>query len=197
MKTLIVDIETTGLPEKGHEYKTHYMEYPYIVSIAWKANDCETKEFIINQEGREIPERATQVHGITTEMANASPYFMGSILEEFIALGVHEKVIGHNIYFDSSTIKAQLLRLIRLHKMDETQYIQMEEILHKNRRVDTMKLTTKYCNLPGKYGPKWPKLEELYFKLFGEQPSGKHSSGGDVETTWKCYKKLVELGIIK
>lgn len=194
---LFTDVETTGLAPKNAEYKTQFHLFPDIVSIGWKVDEEPTKDFIINQEGREIPLQASNLHGITTEIANASPHFIKPVMEEFIDLNVPEKCIGHNIYFDSSTIKAQVLRLVAKSKLTKAMYEKLEEILHKDRRVDTMKLTTKYCDLPGKFGPKWPKLEELHFKLFGTLPEKSHSSGSDVDTTHKCYVELVRIGIIK
>lgn len=196
MKTLVIDVETDGLPPKNADYKTQFQLFPNILSIAFKVDDQETKEYIINQEGRKIPDNISKINGITTEMANASPYFIAPIMAEIIVLDVPEKTIGHNIYFDSSTIKAQVIRLIRANKLERDFYEKLEQILHKERRVDTMKATIKYCDLPGKYGPKWPKLTELHYKLFGCGFEGAHSSGGDVEATYKCYTKLKELGII-
>jgi hypothetical protein len=55
----------------------------------------------------------------------------------------------------------------------------------------------KYCNLPGKRGPKWPKLEELYIKLFDQPFIGAHDAMGDVQATRACFYKLVELGVIQ
>ena len=41
--------------------------------------------------------------------------------------------------------------------------------IHQLKRLCTMKASTYFCNIPGPYGPKWPKLEELYEILFGKQ----------------------------
>lgn len=74
MKVLTTDCETTGLPAKGSTWERDYKDYPYIVSLAYKIDATETKYFIINQEGRLIPPEATAIHGITNEMAAASPH---------------------------------------------------------------------------------------------------------------------------
>lgn len=197
MKIITLDVETTGLAPKGATYEKDFNDYPYIVTIAWKVNNEETKHFIINQEGRDIPEEVTKIHGISTVIANESPHQLYEILQELCLDGVPDLIVGHNIFFDSSTIKANVLRMIKEGKAPDHFYANIEELLHKDRRIDTMKSTIKYCNLPGKFGPKWPRLTELYFKLFGEEMQGAHSSKGDVEATYKCYLKLVELGVIK
>lgn len=197
MKTLVIDVETDGLPPKNADYKTQPHLFPNIVSIAYKVDDLETKEYIINQEGRKIPDHVSKINGITSDAANASPHFIGPVLNEIIALDVPVITIGHNIYFDSSIIKAQTIRLIRAKKLARELFEKLEQILHKDRRVDTMKETITFCDLPGKYGPKWPKLQELHSKLFGCEFEGAHSSKIDVEATYKCYLRLKELGVIK
>lgn len=196
MKELTLDCETTGLPAKHHAYDKDFMEYPYIVTLAWKVNDEETKYFIINQEGRPIPPEATAIHGITDAMAAASPYMIEDILIELHMDGEGADFsIGHNIFFDTSTIKANVLRLIHQERMTTEFYSKLEELLHRERRIDTMHKTIKFCNLPGKYGPKWPKLTELHFKLFGENFEA-HNSKDDVNATRKSYLRLKELGVI-
>lgn len=196
MKTVVFDIETTGLPPKNADYKTQFMDFPYIVTMAYKINEEETKEFIINQEGREIPAEATAIHGITNEMATASPHKIMDVIGIFI-LDAKESdlAIGHNIYFDSSIIKANILRKAKNEEAIVAFYTEIELILHKDRRIDTMKSTIKFCNLPGAYGPKWPKLTELYSKLFNETFEA-HSSKNDVDATHKCYHELKRLGVL-
>jgi hypothetical protein len=61
-----------------------------------------------------------------------------------------------------------------------------------------MKSSIDFCKLPplrfGEY--KWPKLEELYTKLFGTTISGAHDAMADIEATKKCYFELIRRGII-
>jgi hypothetical protein len=55
-----------------------------------------------------------------------------------------------------------------------------------------MKTTTDMCQLPGKYGYKYPKLGELYYHLFRKKPSEKlHNALEDVKVTKKCFEKLM------
>lgn len=199
MKTVTLDCETTGLPAKGHVYDKDFMAYPYIVTFAYKIDNQPVEEFIINQEGRQIPPEATAIHGVTNEMCAASPHLLSDVLGAFIfkASGA-DFSIGHNIYFDTSTIKANVLRMIQLNGITQEFYGHIEEILHKDRRVDTMQKTISFCNLPGQYAgqKKWPKLTELHEKLFPGETFDAHTSGADVEATYKCYLKLKELGVL-
>lgn len=204
MKTVVIDIETTGIPAKGYVYDKDFMAYPYIVTMAFKINDEPTEYFIINQEGRPIPPEATAIHGITDEMAANSPHKLGAILSILLVkANAADAVIGHNIYFDTSIIKANTLRLVFnnsqrkcLNECDQAMaedfYQDLEELLHKDRRVDTMMKTIKFCDLGGK----WPKLSELYAILFPGETFNAHNAKDDVDATYKCYVRLKELGVI-
>ena len=46
---------------------------------------------------------------------------------------------------------------------------------------------TDTCKLPGPYGYKWPRLNELYRVCFGTEPQNQHHAGGDVIATAECY----------
>ncbi len=198
MKTVTLDCETSGLAPKG-EYKINYMDYPYIVSFAYKINSEPVKEFIINQEGRTLSPEVIAIHGITNEMCAASPFTLTVVLLEFIAAAKGADFsIGHNIFFDSSTVKANVLRMIKQEMAKEAFYQEIEEILHKDRRIDTMMSTIKFCALPGKYAGqfKWPKLIELHQKLFPGETFNAHSAGADVDACHRCYVELKRLGVL-
>lgn len=192
-KDVTLDCETTGLPPKKADYKVDFMNYPYVVTFAYKINDDVTQEFIINQEGRPIPPEATAIHGITDEMAAASKHTLFDVLTRFMEESKNcHYTVGHNIFFDTSTIKANVLRLIQLEGATPDFFAQLEELLSKERRICTMFSTIKFCGLNGK----WPKLTELHQKLFGCAFDGAHTSGGDVDATRKCFLELVKMGII-
>jgi hypothetical protein len=56
--------------------------------------------------------------------------------------------------------------------------------------------STHYCRIPGRYGFKWPKLDELHTKLFGSAFAGAHSALADVNACARCYFRLREIGIL-
>jgi DNA polymerase-3 subunit alpha len=61
-----------------------------------------------------------------------------------------------------------------------------------------MKETINYCaiqNYDGRY--KFPKLTELYKKLFGYDIEQKHNAESDTLLTAKCFKELLDKGIIE
>lgn len=202
-KVVTVDLETTGIPIKivtvkkpgttrkeNLDYKTEYMDFPYIVSIAWKINNGETREFIINQEGREIPKEASDIHGITTEIANSSKNNLLFVLCLLAADCVgNDVLVGHNMYFDTSIIKANILRLMAENNLNNDLFVQVEEILCKFKRVDTMRSTIAMM------GGKWGKLTEVYQVIFNEKFES-HSARHDVDASKRIYDHLLLNGLV-
>ncbi len=193
MKTLFLDIETTGLPPKGSNYEKDFLQFPFIVCMGWKIGDGETKSIAINQEGRKIPEESIKIHGITNDIAEGSSHTFTSALNELFKdclaqlpelQNSIDKVVGHNLYFDTSIIKANVLRL-----NSTTIYAGITSLLHKEKRIDTMQKTAKFMG-------GWKSLSELYFKLFGEKFEA-HSNNDDVEAVSRCYYELIRIGILK
>lgn len=64
------------------------------------------------------------------------------------------------------------------------------------KRVCTMQSTTAFCALPGPYGFKWPRLEQLYRKLFQEDFADAHSALADVTACARSFVELKKLGVI-
>lgn len=192
---LVFDTETTGLPPKGADYKTDFEKFPHIVQLSWYFNG-EYHDYIIKPEGWTIPEEAAKIHGITTEIALEKGVEMATVLFKFIEhCSEAEKLIGHNIYFDTSTIKANIRREFGL--LDPITY-DSDVYLDKSKRIDTMMKTIKFVGAKqtGKNTPKFPSLEDLYMKLFGVVFKGAHNALNDVKATKRCYEELVILKII-
>jgi DNA polymerase-3 subunit alpha len=199
MKHLIFDIETTGLVPKGLNWETDYMQFPYIVQIAWKFLDSDiVNDFIIKPYEYEIPDKVSKIHGITNEIAMNKGKYFTDIIPDFIQDCFNaDKIIGHNIYFDTSIIKANVLRYNNLKILSGFACQRVVITLDKSKRIDTMMKSIKFVGAKfndGRAG-KYPTLEELYFKLFNETFPA-HNAKEDILATEKCYKKLVELGII-
>ena len=191
---VIFDTETTGIPPKGSHWETDFNQFPYIVQLSWKRSDQDfVHDYIINN-GVDIPEAATAVHGITQEMADESEFSFKHIAYLFTDdCMLSEKIIGHNVYFDTSIFKANIWRATKTEAIRQMTNV----TLHKDKRIDTMMKTIKFCSIPfanGK-GKKWPKLEELYMKLFNESFPA-HNAKEDVLATERCYLELVKRGII-
>jgi DNA polymerase III epsilon subunit-like protein len=99
-------------------------------------------------------------------------------------------IIGHNIDFD-------IRHIVRYYiKYNINNY---DSFLNLNK-IDTMKMSKQYVDARNKNNkPKFPKLEELYFKLFNCEMNSNnaHSADYDIHVTFMCFQKLTELQINK
>jgi DNA polymerase-3 subunit alpha len=192
---LIFDSETTGLPKKGEKWENDFMYFPDIVSLAWSFRGVD-KNFIIKPNGWVIPDEAAAIHGITTEIAEKNGVDLEIVLDAFyLDAGKAPLICAHNIYFDSSMIKANTLKY-----MGRPYYNELaEESLGKEKRIDTMMKTIKFVGALRENGTpgKFPKLEELYDKLFPGEKFDAHDSLEDVLALKRCLPELVNLGIIE
>lgn len=189
------DCETTGLPAKGAKWDVDFMQFPHVVQLAWSFGEKE-RSFIVLPDGWEIPAEAAEIHGITTERAIAEGVPFAEIVDEFLKDAADAPLIcAHNIYFDTSMIKSNILSVCGKEYYDQ----KAEDALFKGKRVDTMYETIKFvgaCYPNGRPG-KFPKLEELYAKLFDNETFPAHDALEDVRALRRCVPELVNLGIIE
>ncbi|WP_138485269.1 3'-5' exonuclease [Dyadobacter bucti] len=94
-------------------------------------------------------------------------------------------VVSHNLEFDRNVLGAEFLRGAGFN------------VLPQMLGYCTMVSTTNFCAIPSPRGYKYPKLEELYFKLFKVKLLGAHDAMVDVEALFKCFKELQRMGIVK
>lgn len=186
------DTETTGVPPKGADWKTDYESFPRICQLSWIYNGKE-ENHIIRPDGWEIPQEATEIHGITTEYALEHGEPLADVMAQFVFDCAQATLIcGHNIYFDTSIIKANILREFGAIGMD------VEQALHKGKRIDTMRPAMKWVDARFSNGRlKFPKLEELYSRCFPGESFPAHDAIEDVRAVVRCLPVLVENGIIE
>ncbi len=187
---LFFDTETTGVPRNYNAPTSDLANWPRLVQIAWLITDdageeIASAEHIVKPEGFTIPEGAARVHGISTEQALREGAALADVLAAIVPdLERAELLVAHNIRFDEKILGAELLR---------AGYADLPAA--KPRRC-TMRESTDHCALPGNYGFKWPKLQELHEKLFGETFAGAHDALVDVRACARCYFELKRLGIM-
>jgi DNA polymerase-3 subunit epsilon len=187
---LFFDTETTGIPRNYRAPASDLNNWPRLVQIAWLLADdtgveLASAEYIIKPEGFEIPPEAARIHGITTEMAFREGLEIKSVLDQVMAdLEKVSRLVAHNIDFDEKILGAELLRAGHLNAVET------------KTRVCTMRSATDFCRLPGQYGYKWPKLEELHHKLFDEALQGAHRALVDVRACARCYFELKRLKVM-
>ena len=188
---LFFDTETTGLPTNWQAPITDSDNWPRLVQLAWILADTQgvvvdERSYVIKPEGFSIPSQAAAVHGITTAYAQKNGVLLSQALEEF--LQAHQQaqaLVAHNISFDINILGAECVRSNKPLSCMQTTH------------VCTMKASTNYCQLPGRYGPRWPKLIELHEILFEEPFVDAHDALADVRACKRCFYALTKRGVLK
>lgn len=180
---IVFDIETTGLPPRDADWETDYAEFPHIVQLAWIVGDKEN-DYLIKPDGYEISAEMTAIHGTSHDKAVKEGHKLVLVLKAFLFDAQNcENLIGHNVNFDTSVIKANLIRC-------GLGIEQFNEILHKDKRFDTMMKSMKVMGVS-----KWPKLGELYQFLFNKDIENQHNAFADIKATLECYDELKKRGV--
>lgn len=193
-KILFFDTETTGLPQNYNAPISAVHNWPRMVQLAFleyyeDGSLTNQHNYIIKPEGYVIPADATRIHRITTQQALAKGYDLVKILNLFHQVISESAIlIGHNIAFDRSIVGAEFIR----------KKIDTNALLSK-RSFCTMKdkNIVNFCKIPGKFGFKWPTLEELHFRLFNEQITEAHDASIDIESTARCFFELLKRRVVK
>ncbi len=188
---LFYDTETTGLvddrapPEAAHQ--------PHLVQLACLLTENDGQEraalsMIVKPGGWVIPKQASDVHGITAEIAERC-----GVSEAFATaawcrlMGLSDTMVAHNLKFDWLVMQAAGLRSEQWFKKDRAP-----------KPFCTMEAATHIVNLPptpkmiacGMTKPKPPKLEECIKHFFNEDLSGAHDAMVDVRACARLYFQL-------
>lgn len=182
---LFYDFETTGLPDWSAP--SDAAQQPHIVQVAAILAHGETGEtitsidLIVRPEGWEIPEVASDIHGITTMMAGHTGMPEKMVVRALWYMWLNASLrVGHNESFDARIMRIALLRFADRAKSDH------------------WKLGKRYCTCDGatplvKAPPtekmiaagrskqfKRANLGEAYLAATGKELVGAHSAMPDV-----------------
>lgn len=192
-KYLILDTETTGLPEKSRIFKPKDIEFwPYVVEIAWILVDedgllVDGEDAILKQK-TSIPLSASNIHKITTEKMLAEGEDPKPIYESLLSqIQNCDTIVSHNAEFDIEVLKADLYR----HGF-------IFSVLNEKDVYCTMENGKEFCITYGKgLTRKNPRLEELFGELFYNNKYitilNAHSAFCDVLVTYKCFMKMKDM----
>lgn len=192
---LFLDTETTGLPLNWSAPIKQVNNWPRLVQLACLMYDeagtlLEERNYIVKPEGFTIPYASTKIHRISTERAMAEGLPLVHVLDEFKSL--LEKttlLVAHNVNFDHAVVGAEYYRKTQQDPLN---------LLAKFCTMTSPEVIS-HCALPAnspRGGYKWPKLEELYYKLFKQELKGAHDALVDIQATARCFWELRRLGII-
>lgn len=182
---LIIDIETSGLTEMTTKGK----KIPEIVQIAWllinKKGTILKKHSYIIDTPYIVENNFSDIINIDFKVARKVKFSLRKTLKILAEdLKMSDYVVAHNIEFDIEILGHYFVETYGANPFN------------KKNKICTMKSTVDFCKLPNNYGYKYPKLSELYFKLFQYEIKNSHNAEVDVLNTLKCFNKLKKIGII-
>ena len=192
---LFIDTETTGLPLNDNLPYTDLKNWPYLVQVALIIEDdnygiLAKRNIILKPNGYTIPESATKIHGISNERAVKNGEDRDKVIS-FLDLALYKSdiIIGHNVSFDLNVIKSEI---IRIKGIENALFEKKKHIV-----IDTMKMGSNICKIPNlsfhtrlSLPNKYPKLDELYYKLFNKHFNNQHDAMADVQAAYDCYYEL-------
>lgn len=179
MKYLFFDTETTGTHSSAHITQIACQLYN-------EKNLIQEFQTLITPDGWEVPdEEFFRRNNMSTERCQKEGIPIKDALLKFEKLmNDCDILIAHNLSFDIARIEHEW-KLCGF-----VPYISAQKIC-------TMKQSTQFCAIPGNYGFKWPRLEELHRKLFNSDFEGAHDAFCDVKATAKCFFELIDKQVIK
>jgi len=204
---LFFDVETTGLLPNRSE-AADINKYPHILQLSFIKYDMNTQSIVDTYNSYikigddvEISEYVRDLTGITREKCNSGATIIDAVTKLYEAYSWCDCLVAHNIDFDTKAIMVNIERHREQFLTDAPYCFALFNTINENmrqlERYCTMKKGTSLCNIlmdrnNGRPpNPKFPKLVELYSKLFdGQVPEGMHDSMVDTMACMKCYLKM-------
>lgn len=191
---LFMDTETNGLPKNYKAPASDFNNWPEVLQIAFELYDAkgylrESRQLLIDHKLERLDAGAQSVHGITLDDIRHKGIELEKAVRYFYRIKAHaDFIVCHNYDFDSRVWSSNIQRSsYEPTEAERTPCLQS---------ICTMKSTTNVCKIKGKYGLKWPKLEELHEFLFGEKFDGAHEALADVKATARCFFELKKRNLI-
>lgn len=198
MKTLVYDLETSGLPD--WKAPADAPGQPRICEIAAVLLDDAMAEIDFSHDlikpvdwDHEIHPDAAAAHGLTKEGLEAEGAPIAEALRRFLVLfDQADRIVGYGISFDEKLRRGEARRLGLPDRYGEKPTI---DLLHK---------CTPLCKLPptdkmmatGRKTFKTPKLGEAVDILLGRKLDGAHDAIVDVRATADLFRYLKKQGVV-
>ena len=192
MIVMVFDTETTGLPTKRKASIEEEEEcWPHIVQLSWLCYDTDIQKLIsINdiiiklQEDCSIPKESSDIHGITDSISREKGIPIKEALLKFIIdYNNASMIVAHNIDFDKNMIRVECFRQ-GYHNIFRDKPIIEYCTMKFGSPITKLKIINPKTN---RERTKYPKLIELYEKLFNEVPNNLHNSLIDVLVCFRCF----------
>lgn len=187
-KYLVFDCSTLGNPKKWDAPHTDTFSWPHLVHLAYRQYDknynlIENRSDIVYPTGYEIPSETTRLSKISQEEAVEKGIPIREVLENFSQVVDNSTyLLAFNMQYNFNAVAAAFFREKIEHRMFQTE------------RFCIMKESTYFCKIPGRNGKfKWPKLQELHLKLYGEKYENPNRADADAEAAANCLFKLIQM----
>lgn len=185
MKTyLIYDTETNGFPPHAR-----------MTQLAWclfseDGTIINAQQHFIKPNGWTIPKTEFFLNnGMTTERNEELGIPLNDALQDFLLdLSKANYKIAHNHSFDVQIVTNEII------KAGES-----IALFNSKPHFCTMLSTVNFVGALNKWGKpgKWPNLQELHVKCFGEEFDGAHDALADVKATMRCFLHLKEKNLVQ
>jgi len=188
MKVLVFDTETSGLPVERNGSIYNSFNWPYIVQLSYIIYDSETNRLIgLEDDYINIPDTvimdpgSVKIHKITSDQLR-NGIDIKQALEKFNRYAVNaDLLVAHNVSFDKRMVIVEGIRnKIKMNITDT--YCTMKNSINLCKIEMTNKAGDKYF--------KYPKLSELYVKLFNFEPKNTHNALVDILICLRCFCKM-------
>jgi DNA polymerase III epsilon subunit-like protein len=190
---LFFDTETSALCDwKSPHHAAHQPDIIQLAYILSTADEILVEEKMLIDPtacnpGWQMDPGAEAVHGISRQMLLELGVSTRTAMMGFSqCMARADVLVCHNTKFDVKLVSTALHRVNGQHTLERFRAM---------NSYCTMQKSTRLCNIPGKFGPKWPKLSELYPFLFGEMFDGAHDALEDVRATRRAYYELKRRGL--
>lgn len=174
MKVLVFDTETTNLIKKD-------LSDIYILQLSWILFDIDSYKQEENDYILKVPVKIknSSIHGITQEKSD-NGYDIAEIIGIFLEdVQKCDLLVAHNLQFDINMVEIELHRLGLEDEIDQ---------MYDKKYFDTMREGKTYLK-----ERKFPKLQELYTKLFNTSFQNAHNALYDVKATLRCYLQITSV----
>lgn len=172
---LFYDTETTGKADFklpfNHQSQPRIVQYASIL-CDFKGQEVSQVNLTVRPDGFQIPDEASSIHGITTAIAMERGVQLKGVLRVAHDLMASAQLcVCHNSDYD---------RLVMSREMHPVS-------IESRDHFCTMKAMTPIVNIPGPYGPKWPKMQEAFQFCFGRQFDDAHDALADVRACKEVF----------
>ena len=181
---LVLDTETTGLtPRFAPYWRTHQWEQCRLVQLAWRMHRMDDGTLVKDQTdivapgGFVIPVGASNIHGITQDVAEREGRSLCGVLDDLqAAMKLCDVWVAHNVQFDQGVL------LSEAHRMGN---IDLVERLKNMPHACTMLMGTPPQQ-------RYVKLADLYERCFDAKPTViLHRADADAELCALIYFHLM------